>query len=207
MTAREVFPNQLSRRFPSKARGFTLVEVMLSTLLVCVGLASITAMNTRSFRTVRATRQATAASQVLQQRVEAMREKPWAEVASSAALARLIAVPAESSRELLTDRTSVETITVAVVEPSATGPQPGNRWFRVRREHRTVTIIQEGDFTREPTLFIKGEVSWNDAGKQNVRTFRTVICRAGLTRSGVFGSSVGRRTAALPSASSPVPLP
>lgn len=66
---------------------------MISTLLVCVGIGSIMAMNSRSFHTLRATRQTAAASQILQERVESMREKPWAEIASSDALVRLMNRP------------------------------------------------------------------------------------------------------------------
>lgn len=192
---------------PSDPAGFTLVEVMLSTLLVCVGIGSIMAMNTRSFHTLRAARQAAAASQILQERVESMRERPWAEIASSDAIARLMDQPTKSARELLSDRAAVETITIAVVEASASGPQPGARWFRVKRERHSARVEAEGDFTAAPTLFVNGEVTWRDFGKPQVRTFRTVICRAGLTRSGIFGSAIGRRTATPSPAPSPAPLP
>jgi len=190
------------RPLRSNPAAFTLVEVMLSTLLVCVGIGSIMAMNTRSFHTLRATRQAAAASQIVQQRIEMMRERPWPEMASSDALRGIMDTPTDSERELLSGGFS-ESLTVYAVEPSASGPVPADRWFHVKRERRRVSVEKAGDFTGEPTLFVIGEVVWRDMSRERVRSFRTVICRAGLTRSGIFGSTVGRRTAAIAATPSP----
>ena len=176
---------------PSRCTGFTLVEVLVSALLISIGLGSILAINTKTIHTLRATRQAAVASQVLQQRVEALRDRPWPQIASSEALAQVMSTATESERELASGQID-EVLSIHSIVPSASGPTQGTDLFSVRRKDGEVTVEQAGDLAKEQSLLIMSSVTWRDPSGAHTRNLRTVICRAGLTRSGIFGSGLGR---------------
>ncbi|MEQ1861519.1 MAG: prepilin-type N-terminal cleavage/methylation domain-containing protein [Chthoniobacteraceae bacterium] len=174
-----------------RSRAFTLLEVMVAMLMICIALGSILALNTRSAHTLRATRQTAAASQVLQQRVEAIRSKVWPEISNSTMLAALMRTATESERELA-GTGIVEVVSVSPELPTATGPREGLGTFRVRRQGGAAIIDQAGDLGAEHTLLIESTITWTDPHGSRERTLKTIVCRAGLTRSGIFGSEVGR---------------
>src|SRR3954468_12206732 len=97
--------------------GFTMVEVLLSALLISITMGSILSMNVRSIYALRASRDASASSQMLQQRIESLRKRGWTEVSSSAGLARLMALATQSEPELA-DPHVVETVKVSAPEPT-----------------------------------------------------------------------------------------
>ena len=55
--------------------GVTIVEVLLASVLIFIGLGSIFEMNTHSIELLRATHLTAASTQMLQERVETMRSK------------------------------------------------------------------------------------------------------------------------------------
>lgn len=174
-----------------RARAFTLVEVLIASLLVCVGIGSIVAMNAESLHTLRAARQAAVASQLLQQRVEQMRNLPWAHTANATALAELVRTATASEQEFAGEIS--ETIDVSPLLGSERGPEPaGSLMFRVSRRGADVRIERDGDLALFGTLLVESTVRWIDRGRPAERSQRCVICRAGLTRSGIFGGSLGR---------------
>lgn len=183
-------------------RAFTLAEVLVSALLICVGLGSILTLYTRTVHTLRATRQAAVASQVLQQRIETLRDRPWAAMSSAAALAQVMAAPTASERELADGRID-EALTVSAVVSSSSGPAKGDRSFKVRRQDGVVTIEQADDLGGEHTVLIVSTLKWRDASGPHERSIRTILCRSGLTRAGIFGSALGRPTTTSPPMTSP----
>ena len=182
------------------AGAFTIVEVLVSAVLILLALGSILTINTKSMHTLRATRQAAASSQVLQQRIEAIRGKPWPEISNSTILKDLIEQPAESEKELA-DASLTEFINVSVPRISEAGVIDAGDSFSIRRQNGRVRVITAGDFGKETTLLFESTITWRDVKGSHERKLRTLICRAGLTRSGVFGSSLGR-----PGAGTPNPL-
>ncbi|MDB6147508.1 MAG: hypothetical protein JWO45_1172 [Spartobacteria bacterium] len=68
------------RRVPITESGSTLVEAMMAAGISALFLGSLFAMNGSSMQTIKMTREATAASQVLQQRVESMRIANWHQI-------------------------------------------------------------------------------------------------------------------------------
>jgi hypothetical protein len=179
------------------AKAFTIVEVLVSAVLILLALGSILAINTKSMHTLRATRQAAASSQILQQRVEAIRGKPWPEISNSAILKDLIERPAESEKELA-DFNLTEFINVSVPATTEAGAMDAGESFSIRRQNGRVRVITPGDFGKETTLLFESTISWRDVQGSHERKLRTIICRAGLTRSGVFGSSLGRPGPGIP---------
>lgn len=186
-------------RLRPSSPGFTIIEVMVAAALIGVATGSIIAMNSQAFRTLRASHLAAASSQVLQQRVEMIRARPWAEIASATALARLMSTPTESEPELSSARVQEAFRMSIPSDPPNTSAGTGT--FSVRRAGSVATIEESGDLSAQPTLLVEGTLTWRDGVTVRQRVLRTIVCRAGLTRSGIFGSGLGRPAA--PAAVSP----
>ena len=155
-------------------------------------MGSIAAMATKTFRTLRSTRQVVASSHVLQQRVESIRARPWSEFSNATALALLMQAPTESEREHA-DRNFRETVTISRPDAPGTAFVAGEQSFTVERQHGRTRIVESGDLGNEPTLLVESLVRWRDADGPHQRRLRTIVCRAGLTRSGIFGSDLGQQ--------------
>jgi len=185
----------------SRESGVTMVEVLVAALLIFLALGGILAMNTHSIQTLRSTRQAIATSQMLQQRIESIRNRPWPEISNATALAVLMHSPTDSESELADDACT-EFLTLSV--PDALGaPAAGARAFSLQRQRGLVSIISDADLGAEPMLLVNASLQWQGVHGTQQRMLRTIICRAGLTRSGIFGSTVGQPAAAPATASSP----
>ena len=70
-------------RRQSSREGSTLIEVVIAAGLVAIFLGSLFTMNTSSMGMIKMTRQAAAASQVLQQRIESLRIANWHQVTNA----------------------------------------------------------------------------------------------------------------------------
>jgi type II secretory pathway pseudopilin PulG len=70
----------LAGRAGHSSHGSTLIEVVMATGLVALFLGSLFTMNSSSMETIKMARQTAAASQVLQQRIEALRIANWHEI-------------------------------------------------------------------------------------------------------------------------------
>ena len=179
-----------------RKNGVTMVEVLVAALLIFLSLGGILTMNTRSIHLLRSTRQAVATSQMLQQRIESLRNQPWPEISSATALAVLMRKPTESEKELADDDCT-EFITLSV--PDALGaPVSGARAFSLQRHRGLVTIIDDADLSAEPMLLVNASIQWRGVHGTQQRMLRTIVCRNGLTRNGIFGSTVGRPASVTP---------
>ena len=179
-----------SRPAASQA-AFTILEVMVAALLIALATGSIMAMNAKAIQTLHATGQAAASSQILQQRIEMIRSKPWPEISNSTALAGLMQTATESEKELA-DTGFRELMKVSVPSTASGEISAGSQSFTIRRERGRARIDEAGDLGAEPVLLLESSLTWRDYHGPHERRLRTVICRAGLTRSGVFGSALGR---------------
>jgi len=168
----------------------TIIEVLASALLIFLGLGAIFAMNTQSLQILRSTRMLANGSQVLQERMESMRNHPWPEVANGQALAKIWEIPAPSEEELH-DGDLLEQVTVSIPDvPGA--PKTDSSFFKIQRRYGKVTIFQNADLTAQPLLLVDMTVSWKEKQETKQRHLRTIIGKTGLTRSGIFGSAFGR---------------
>ena len=177
-----------------------MIEVLVAALLIFLSLGGIFAMNARSVHILRTTRQVTASSLMAQQRLETIRSKAWPEFTSGAALAQLMRTPAESEKEL-SDSSPVETITLSVPAGMAASSPAGPTALKVQRRDGVVRVVSPGDMGLEPMILVSATVQWQGLGGVQERTRRTVIYRSGLTRSGIFGSAIGRPSAPVAPAS------
>ena len=187
------FSSMKSTAFKTSSResGVTIIELLASALLIFLGLGGIFAMNTQSLEILRSTRLLSNGSQILQERIETLRSLPWPEIANSQALSQTVyGIPAPSAAEL-NNASLVETVIFSV--PSTPGqPSLDNNTFIIRRMNGVVRVIQGGDFTAQSLLLVDMTVSWQDRSGTKQRQIKTIICRDGLTRSGIFGSAFGR---------------
>lgn len=172
-------------------QGVTIVEVLVAALLIFLGLGSIFAMNAQSIHSLRSTRQAAASSLVIQQRIETFRDKPWPEISNSTALVGLMQSPTESEPEL-SDAGLSEFITISAPADPAANAGDGSRPFSVVRQRGAVRVSEAGDLGTEPMLLVEVVVTWRNAQGAHERRMRTILCRTGLTRSGIFGNALGR---------------
>lgn len=179
-----------------------MVEVMISIVLVTIALGNIFGITTQSLHALRTTRQVAGSSRVLQQRIEMIRAKPWSEISNATALATLMQTPTESEREL-TDAGLVETVTVTVAQTPGVAPVGSPASFRVDRRSGAGRVCVMGDLGTQPVLLVEVTANWQNLRGTQQRQLRTFVCRTGLTRSGVFGSAVGRAGQAPPPSLSP----
>ena len=168
-----------------------MVEVMVAVVLVALGLGNIFAITTQSLHALRTTRQVGGASRVLQQRVEMIRGKAWPEIANATALAALMQVPAESEKELA-DADLVETVVVSVPPLPGSSTPSTTASFTVERRAGDGAILANADLGDEQVLVVEVTAGWRNLRGPQQRQLRTLICRSGLTRSGVFGSALGK---------------
>jgi len=170
--------------------GVTIIEVLASALLIFMGLGAIFAMNTESLRILYSTRMLANGSQVLQERMEAMRNHPWPEVANAPALAKLFQTPTSSQGDL--GSSSVTELVTVSIPDTPDAPKTDNSSFQIRRHNGTVSVVQSADLTAQPLLLIDMSITWQEHDGTKQRELRTIIGRTGLTRSGIFGSAFGR---------------
>jgi len=171
-------------------RGVTIIEVLTSSLLIFLGLGAVFAMNTQSLQILRSTRLLANGSQILQERIESMRNHPWPEVANAPALARLMQTPAPSEVEL-GNAQLVEIVNVSIPDTPGT-PKADNSSFKIRRRDGKVDVVQSANLTAQPLLLVEMTITWQEKQETKQRQLRTIIGRTGLTRSGIFGSAFGR---------------
>lgn len=170
--------------------GVTIIEVLVSALIIFLGIGAIFNMNTQSLEILRSTRLLANGSQALQERMETLRSRPWPEVANAPSLATLFQAPAPSEAELgSTDITEIVKVSI----PQTPGnPRPDNTFISLRRRNGAVDIVQSADLTAQPLLLIDMTISWQEQHETKQRQLRAIIGRSGLTRSGLFGSAFGR---------------
>lgn len=185
-------PPRLIRLNRARQRGaFSLVEVLVAAVIMSIAMGNVVTISMRAADALRTSREAAASSQVLQQRIEAIRDRPWPEVSCSEGLAEILKTPTDSESEL-SDPQVMETMRVTVPMASSSGLVEGKSFLSVYRKGGVVVIEQSGDFVAEPTLLFEGSLVWRDRNGVHRRVLRTVVCRFGLTRGGILGSMLGR---------------
>ena len=171
--------------------GVTIVEVLLASVLIFIGLGSIFEMNTHSIELLRATHLTAASTQMLQERVETIRSKVWPEVSNSTALAILMQTPAQSEVEMNAPALT-ETITLSVPVTQSGQVTTSGPAVQAQRQQGQVRILQTGDLGAAQLLLTDILLAWGPPGHVQKRELRVIICRTGLTRCGIFGSAFGR---------------
>jgi len=170
--------------------GVSILEVLASAVVILLGLGAIFGMNAQSLQILRKTQQSAAASQILQERLEAMRTHPWPDVSRGASVAMWLASPASSAADLA-DASPVEVLSVCPAS-SPSVPNPNKAAFQVERRAGQSNVLQDADLSGERPLLVDASITWQEQRGTQQRRLRAIIARDGLTRSGIFGSAFGR---------------
>lgn len=170
--------------------GVSILEVLASAVVILLGLGAIFGMNAQSLQILRKTQQAAAASQILQERLEAMRTHPWPDVSRGASVALWLASPTSSASDLA-DASPVETLTISPAS-SPSAPNPNTATFKVERRSGRSNVLMDADLSGERLLLVDASITWQEQRGTQQRRLRAIIARDGLTRSGIFGSAFGR---------------
>ena len=168
--------------------GFSLVEVVVATALVTLGLSGIYAMQGRTLQVMRSARDSGSASQLLQQRVEDLRLSEYADVAKSTGLVSLMngsGGKMESEDELTHARNLQEYVTISTYVRPGVSPIPATQSFTVTRTRGVATATSTGDLSAQSQVMVRLWVTWQDRFKTQRREFATVLSRGGVSPRGI----------------------
>ncbi|MFL6514622.1 MAG: hypothetical protein ACJ8M1_06310 [Chthoniobacterales bacterium] len=166
------------RRAPRySVSGSTLVEAMMAAGISALFLGSLFAMNTTSMSTIKMAREAAAASQVLQQRVESMRIANWHQITDAFWVKNnLLATAAPGSEDL---KSVSETLTVSPYGSGNVGDTT------VTRTGSTVTINhQNEDLLLENAVKVTWTVNYTGApnDRPTTRQIVAILAKGGVAK-------------------------
>lgn len=132
--------------------GTTLIEAMVAACTSAMFLGSLFAMNMTGIKAIRTTREAACASQVLQQRVEAMRIANWHQVTDANWVKNNLLSTNAAGSDVL--RNISETITLVPYGSSTTGNT------QLLRTDGTASIVNQTALLKESALKVIWTVSY-----------------------------------------------
>ncbi|HEX8295967.1 MAG TPA: hypothetical protein VF593_06675 [Chthoniobacteraceae bacterium] len=163
----------------SASAGAVIVEALAAAMIIGLFLAGLFEMNAFNVRTLRSGTETVAASLVLQERLDQVRNTTWANVGDATYLRTVLTTKAVSADALL-DLT--ETLTVSAYPP----PSPAVASAIVTRAASgTTTIVSSNSkLAEQATLRADITISWRGNGRRlaRTRTLCTIIAEGGITR-------------------------
>ena len=178
--------------------GFSLCETIIAMAIGAIAISGAAALNSQQLRIVADTRQASAASHALQERLEQVRNANWKQVIDPEYLMEsLLAAPTRSVAPLADYE---ESITVTGW-PAGTGTV-----LRVTKEPKESAKIaaQSGDLATERLLKIVVQYKWRGMrGVGHTRELATILSNGGISRvnlpaMGPIGGGAWEEVAELP---------
>jgi Tfp pilus assembly protein PilV len=136
----------------SSESGTTLIEAMVAACTSAMFLGSLFAMNMTGIKAIRTAREAACASQVLQQRVEAMRIANWHQVTDANWVKNNLLSTNAAGSDVL--RNISETITLVPYGSSTTGNT------QLLRTNGTASIVNQTALLKEGALKVIWTVSY-----------------------------------------------
>jgi len=151
--------------------GSTLIEAMMAAGIAAIFLGSLFAINTSSMGTLKMAREAAAASQVLQQRVESMRIANWHQITDAAWIRdNLLNASAPGSTEL---KSITETLTIAPYGSANTAVT------RLTRSGTTATVnLNNTSLLTENAIKVTWQIYYTGAPNDKSTTRQTVAILA-----------------------------
>ena len=196
-------------KFNRRERGFALAEVVVASGLILFVIVAVYGMQSQIVQLVRSARGSSAASQVLQQRVEQLRMQPFSTVANSTSVRSLMdGTPGatESEKEMSGVTNFKETVTIATYARPNVSPAPAPVSFAVTRFREAATSSGEAiDLSNTSQVNAQLTVKWTDRSGNHTRKFSTIISKRGLTRDGISATSAVPKASSTPVSSTPPP--
>ena len=184
----------LERRF-SRPRpavtvdGFTLAEVMVAMGLVLFALVGIYTMQAQSLRIVQSTHDSSAASQVVQQRLEQIRVTSYDTVATASGLTTLMngtAGATQAEQTMTGVKNFQETVKLSRYPRPGVSPAPAPGTITVTRSGNTAASSGVStDLSAESQIKAQMIVAWTDRQGSHQREFTTVLSRGGVSMAGI----------------------
>jgi hypothetical protein len=164
--------SQMLQSPPPDERAMTLIEVCIATAISALFLGSLFTMNTSSIQMIRMAREAACASQILQQRVEALRIANWHQITDADWLSSNIMNSDVAGTGSLKGET--ETLTLIPYGSST----PGNTQLQ-RNEGGPCTIVSRNDvLLAENAIKVLLQVNFTGAPNDRPMTRQTVAILA-----------------------------
>ena len=176
------------RRGANKS-AFTLAEVMVAMCLVLFALVGIYTMQAQSLRIVQSSHDSSAASQVLQQRLEQLRVSSYDTVATASGLAALMngtAGATQSEQSMTAVKNFQETVKISRCPRPGVSPTPVPGTITVTRSGNAATSSgATTDLHAETQLKAQLIVAWTDRQGSHQREFTSVFSRGGVSVAGI----------------------
>ena len=177
------------RRRGSRRSAFTLAEVMVAMFLVLFALAGIYTMQAQSLRIVQSAHDSSAASQVLQQRLEQLRVSAYDTVTTASGLTALMngtAGATQSETSMTAVKNFQETVKLSRCPRPGVSPAPAPGTITVTRSSNTATSSGvTTDLRTETQIKAQLAVAWTDRQGSHQREFTTVFSRGGVSAAGI----------------------
>lgn len=157
--------------------------------LAALGIAGIFALNSHSLQLLTTARQSGSASQVLQQRTEALRILPWSQITNRDVVTLTMSGTkgaTDSESEMTSTSHLTETVTISTYRsPGETSPSNS---FTVVRQNNSAAA--SGDSLLDPTrdaqtLALSITLRWEAKGRPYERSVRTLVSKTGLVAAGI----------------------
>jgi hypothetical protein len=163
----------------SRNSGAVIVEALAAAMIIGLFMGGLFEINALNVKTVRAGKETVAASLVLQERLDQLRNRTWASVSDAASLQTLLAAQAASSTPLAQ---LTEQITVAAYP--VTAPAPTSVVVTRAANGSTATVSSNAALAKLPTVRADVTITWSSSarGKTRTRTLSTIIAEGGILR-------------------------
>jgi hypothetical protein len=170
-----------SWRKPSRLNqgGAAIAEALAAAMIIGLFMGGLFQMNALNVRTMRSGRETVAASFVLQERVDQIRNTTWANVSNAAYLENLLDTSAASSGNLpqLSEQITISAYPVATPAPTSA--------VVTRAASGTTNIVSSNaDLAKQRMVRADVAITWQSTtgSKTRTRTLSTIIAEGGIVR-------------------------
>ena len=161
---------------------FTLIETLVALAIGALAIGGAMSINTQQLRLVKATREASAASHSLQERIEQIRTATWTQITDAtyvsqtlfSTLPRSIA-PLENYRETITLK----------VWPERAPSNPGPVLSVLKTPNALAHIVSSGaGIADERLVKVDVQIRWggSNGSRQHLRELSTIVSNGGISR-------------------------
>lgn len=168
-----------AKRPPGRSSGSILVETLVAVLIIGLFMGGLFELNAFNVRSIRSGRETVAASLVLQERLDQIRNTTWNKVSDAGIVQNMLNAPAASSAAL---PQLSEQVTISAYP--ATAPTPASAVV-TRAANGTTTIVSSNPaLSSQKTVRADVTITWSSGATARTRTraLSTIIAEGGITR-------------------------
>ena len=162
-----------------RCSGAVIVEALAAAMVIGLFMGGLFEMNALNVRTMRSGKETVAASLVLQERLDQIRNSSWAKVSDATSLQSVLGTAALSSTVL---PGFTEQITVSAYPAASPAPVPA---VVTRAANGATAIVSSnGALAKLPAVRADVTITWRSSPKATIRTrtLCTIIAEGGIVR-------------------------